>query len=72
MILDERFARYGTFDRYFNFDNSQPEIVSDVISGRADQDVSVDVCANFGVSRLKPSEVSFSALCRTSIAFDWK
>ena len=38
-----------------NFDSCQPEVVSDVISGTADQDVSMDVCANFCDSTLKPS-----------------
>ena len=37
-----------------NFDNCQPEATSDVIFGRVDQDVGMDVCANFGDSRLKP------------------
>ena len=46
----------------FNFDNCQPEVVCDVISGMANQDVSMDVCANFGESRLKPSDASFSGL----------
>ena len=32
----------------------------------------MDVCANFGDSRLKPSESSFSAHFRTSITSDWK
>ena len=40
----------------------QPEVVSDVISSTAVQDVGMDVCANFGDSRLKPSEASFSAV----------
>ena len=52
---------------FFNFDNCQPEVVSDVISGIVDQDVSMYACANFGDSRLKPPEASFSALFRTSI-----
>ena len=41
----------GIFDRCLNFDSCQPEGVSDVISGMFDQDVSMDVCANFGDSR---------------------
>ena len=45
--------------RFLNFDNRQLEVVSDVISGTADQDVGMDVCANFGDSGLKPSEASF-------------
>ena len=36
----------GIFDRFSNFNNSQLEVVSDVISGIADQDVGMDVCAN--------------------------
>ena len=49
----------GIFDRILNYDNCQPEVVSDVISGIVDHDVSTDACANFGNSRSKPSEVSF-------------
>ena len=45
-----------------NFDNYQPEVASDVISGNVDQDVGMDVCANLGDSCLKPSEASFLAL----------
>ena len=52
----------GIFDRFLNFYNCRPEIVSDVISGMADHDVGMDVCGIFGDSRLKPSEASFSAL----------
>ena len=37
---------FGIFGRYLNFDNCHPEVVSDVIYGRADQDVGMDVCAN--------------------------
>ena len=48
------------------------EVVSDVISGTVDQDVGMDVCANFGDSRLKRSEMSFSALFRKSITSDRK
>ena len=50
------------FDHFVNFNNCQPEIVSDVLSGTADQDVGMDICANFDDSRLKPSDASFSAL----------
>ena len=57
---------------FLKFDNLQPEVVSVVISGMADQDVGRDVCANIGDSRLKPSETSLSALFRTSITFDRK
>jgi len=52
--------------------HSRPEVGSDVISGTADQDVGMDVCANFGDSRLKPSEASFSAPFRTSVTSDRK
>ena len=55
-----------------NLDNCQPEVVSDVISSTVNQDVGRDLCANFGDSRLKPSEASFSALFRTSITSDRK
>ena len=51
-IYSSEVVGYGIFDRSFNFDNCQPEVVSDDISGMADQDVGVDVCAN---SRPKPS-----------------
>ena len=60
------------FDRSLNFDNCQPEVFSDVISGTVDQDFGMDVCANFGDSRLKLSEASFSAVFRTSITSDRK
>ena len=55
-----------------NFDSCQPEVVIDVISGMADQDVSMDVPANFDDSRLKLSKASFSALFRTSITSERK
>ena len=55
----------GSFDRFLNFDDCQMKVVSDVMSGTVDQDVGMDVCANFGESRLKPSEASFSAIFRT-------
>ena len=54
---------FGIFVRFLNFGKCQPDVVSDVISGMAGQDVGTDVCANFGDSTLKPSEASFSALC---------
>ena len=38
----------------------RPEVVSDVISGTVDQDVGMDVRANFGNSRLKLLGASFS------------
>ena len=37
----------GIFDRFLNFDNCQPEVVSDVISGMVDQDVCVDCSYQF-------------------------
>ena len=55
-------------DRLGNFDNCQPETVSEVISSTVNQDVGMDVCAHFGDSRLKQSEASFPALFRMSIA----
>ena len=60
------------FDRLLNLDNCQPEVVSEVISGMADQDVGMDLCTNLADSRLKPSDVSFPALFRTSITSDRK
>ena len=48
------------FDRFLNFDNYQSEVVSDVVSGSFYLDVGVDLCANFGDSRLKLSEASSS------------
>ena len=56
-----------TFVEYLIVFCGRPEATGDVVSGRTDQDVGTDVCANFGVSRLKPSDVSFSAHFRTSI-----
>ena len=55
----------GIFDRFLNVDNCQLEVVSDVKSVRADQDVDVDVHTNFGNSRLKLPKASFSAPLRT-------
>ena len=60
------------FRPFLSFHNYQPEVVSNVISGMVDQDVDVDVCANLGDSRLKPSEAAFSAFVRTSITSDRK
>ena len=71
-ICSSKAVGCGIFDRYLNFDICQLEVVTDVISGTADKDVGVDVCANFGDSRLKPPESSFSALFRTSITSDRK
>ena len=56
--------RVRHFRPFLNFDNCQSEVVRDVISGMADQDGGMDVCANFGDSRLKPSKASFSAFLR--------
>ena len=69
-ICSSEAAGCGIFDRLLNFDNCPPEVVSDVISGILDHDVSVDVFANFCDSRLKPSEASCSALVRSSIVFN--
>ena len=52
-------CRFSTI--FLNFDNCQPEVVCDIISGMVDQDVGIDICASFGDSRLKPLEASFSA-----------
>ena len=74
MVL-KRFSRYTTAkpsDAAFSTVLQRSEVVSDVISGTADQDVGMDVCANFRDSRLKPSEASFSASFRTSITSDRK
>ena len=38
----------AAFSTVFDVDNCQPEVVSYVISGMANQDVGMDVCANFG------------------------
>ena len=62
----------GIFDRFLKFDNCQPEVVSDVTSDMADQDVGADVFTKFGDSRLKSSEGSFSALLRASKTSDRK
>ena len=59
--IQQRSRRRRHFRPFLNFDNCQPEVDSDVISCVVDQDVGVDVCGNFGDSRLKPSEASFSA-----------
>ena len=70
--IQQRNRRIWHFRPFLNFNNSQPEVVSDVISSRIDQDLGMDVCANFGDSRLKPSEASFSAVFRTPITSDRK
>ena len=49
--IPQRSRRIRHFRTFLNFDNCQPEAVSGVISGKADQDVGMDVCANFGDSR---------------------
>ena len=61
-IYSSEAIRCGIFHHFLNFDNCQPEVLRDVISGMADQDVGMDVCGNLGDSRLKPSEASFSAV----------
>ena len=53
---------------FLNVDNCQPNVVSDVIPELINLDVGMNVCANFGYSRLKPSEASFSALFHTWIS----
>ena len=42
-IYSSEAVRYSIFDRFWNFDNCKPELVSDVISGMDDQDVGADV-----------------------------
>ena len=37
----------GKFDRFLNFDNCQPGVASDVISGMAVQHVGMDACVNW-------------------------
>ena len=59
----------GIFDSFFRC-SFRREVASDVLSRMADQDVDVDVCANFDDCRLKPSVASFSASYRTSITSD--
>ena len=71
-IYSSEAVECGIFDRFLNFDNCQPEVVRDVISGMVDQDLGMDVCASFGGSRLKLSEASFSSVFRTSISSDRK
>ena len=70
--IQQRSRRVRQFRQFLNVDNCRPEVVSDVISGMVDQDVGMDECANFGDSRLKPSEASFSAVFRTPITSDRK
>ena len=48
-IYSSEAVECSIFDRFLNFDNCQ--VVSDVISGMADQDASMNVSANFGDSR---------------------
>ena len=45
----------GFSNRSLNLHDCQQEEVSDVIAGVVDQDVGVNVCANFVDSRLKPT-----------------
>ena len=67
-----RSRRMRHFRPFFEFGNCQPEVVSDVISGMVDQDVGMNVRANFGDSRLKLSDASFSAVFRRSTTSDRK
>ena len=55
------------FRTFVNLNNCQPEVVTDVISFMAEQDVGMDVRGNSGDSRMKPPEASFSVVFRTSI-----
>ena len=72
IVIQQQSRRMWHFRPFLNFDNYQPEVVSDIISGTVNRDVGIDVCADFGDSRLKLSEASFSATFRTSITFNWK
>ena len=60
-IYSSESVGFVIFARFWNFNNRQLEVVSDVISSTAYQDVGMDVCASFGDSGLKLSEASFSA-----------
>ena len=60
--MQQRSRRMRHFRFFLNFDTCQPEVVRDVIHGMVDQDVGMDVRANFGDSMLKSSEASFSAV----------
>ena len=71
-IYSSKAAGFGICDRFLNFDNCQTAVVSDVISGTVDQYLGMDVFANFGDSRFKTSEPSFSAVFRTPITSDRK
>ena len=56
--IQQQRRRIRHFRPFFNFSNCQPEVVSDVISSTVD--VGMDICANFGDSKLKPLEASFA------------
>ena len=43
-IYSSKAVGCGILERFLNFDNCQPEIVSDVISDMVNQDVGMDVC----------------------------
>ena len=51
--MQQRSRRMRHFDRFWNIDNCQREVVSDVTSGMVDHDVGVDLSANIGDSRAK-------------------
>ena len=65
--IQQRSRRMWHFRQFFEL-----QVVNDVISGMVDQDGRIVACSNFGDSRLKPSEVSFSAVFRTPMTSDWK
>ena len=60
------------FDHFWNVNNCQAEVASDVISSMAVQDFSMDVYVKFGYSRLKTSKASFWCIFRTPMTSDWK
>ena len=46
--IGQRSRRRRHFRLFLNFDNCQPEVVSDVVSGMTVQELSMDKYANFG------------------------
>ena len=56
--IQQRRCRMQHFRPFLNFDNCHPEVVGDIISGMVDQDVGMDVCANFADSGLRLPEAS--------------
>ena len=54
-IYSSEAVEFSIFDRLLNFDNCQPEVVSDVISGVVVDSTGVKVRVKFGDSRLNRS-----------------